>query len=105
MKAINSSLPLPSVYDTLFQSEQLAQLFDDIAACTCVSEILLKNSEQTYGHTQPVTLEDAFQKVTQQEVRGVQIRYHYAGQDWCDTILKSQDGYRVVRIAQGDVTV
>ena len=32
------------------------------------------------------------------DVRGVQLRYRYAGREWTDTVLRVPGGYRLVRM-------
>ena len=40
------------------------------------------------------------QLLTQGRVQGVQLRYRYRGVEWWDTVMRTSDGYRLVRMQQ-----
>lgn len=76
----------------------LTALFADIAACTTVNDVQIKGGIGEHARSGAATLEDACRLVQERQVRGVQIRYRYQDQDWCDTLLVTPRGVRLVRI-------
>jgi hypothetical protein len=47
---------------------------------------------------QSLSLEQARQLLLEGRARGIQIRYHYDGADWWDTLMRTPQGIRLVRI-------
>jgi len=74
-------------------------LLRDIEACTQVTEIIPKFAAQGYvPDSETVTLDIARRMLSGRSVRGLQIRYHYEGADWWDTLMVVGLQYRLVRI-------
>lgn len=77
----------------------LRALFRDLAAVADVAEIRLKRSpEARAAHAAP-SLHEALQLLLAGNVRGVQIRYRFRDESWCDTVLAGAGRHRVVRMA------
>lgn len=90
---------LPQLHNAVLQDAQLHQLLDDIEQCTELVEILPKFAAcgMVSDHS-AVSLARARELLSNREVRALQIRYHYDGADWWDTIMVQGDLFRVVRI-------
>ncbi|HYG36209.1 MAG TPA: hypothetical protein VEC99_15565 [Clostridia bacterium] len=90
---------LPALHSTTLDLAQVEQLLADIEACTELREILPKYEAQGYvQQTSGVTLAQARELLLTRSVRALQLRYHYDGAEWWDTLMKVGDLYRIVRI-------
>jgi len=97
----NEDAPLPELNDQVLATSELAALFRDYRECPLEEvEIVLKRGSGHVAPHVPPTLLEAEQMLLDREVRGVQIRYRYQGNQWCDTLLPVQAGVRLVRIQQ-----
>ena len=95
--------PTQEVYHDDWSTEQIEQLFLDLAAGAEVEHVQLKRT----GPVEPLSLDSiGDQRVTLQEAsdafqRGdasaIQIRYRFEGQVWCDTLLVREADVRIVR--------
>ncbi|MCK6503549.1 hypothetical protein L6R53_09150 [Myxococcota bacterium] len=91
--------PLPAVDEGLLDAVGLRALLDDIQACTTVREVQVKGGPTRRADA--ADLHGARRALLAGEVRGVQVRYEHQGGTWCDTVLVTPRGYKVVRI-RGD---
>lgn len=99
-----SALKLPPLQQSVLDAPTLAALFSDLAACTEIIAILPKTHATQYIEpTAGLTLTDAHTGLADGSFRAVQIRYRYDSQEWCDTLMKTPGGIRVVRICQDDI--
>jgi hypothetical protein len=79
--------------------DQVRQLLGDIAACTELLEILPKYAAaQKALNGSTLTLAQTAELLESNAVRGIQLRYRYEGAVWCDTLMRTAEGYRIVRI-------
>jgi hypothetical protein len=89
---------LPSLQDAVLDSESLQALFRDLSSLVEIDEILLKGGAQSRAVEQRLSLEEARAALEQGRVMGLQIRYRYQGSSWWDTLLRTPQGIRIVRI-------
>ncbi len=75
----------------------LTRLFEDLAGHAQVLEITLKAAAAQYAAAERVSLAAAQAALAQRGVRGAQIRYRWQGEIWCDTLLVTPAGWRIVR--------
>ena len=99
------SLPLPPVQQAPLDPATLAALFRDLAACTQVLAVTPRRAGPPQRETPltTISLAQAAAGLQSGEFRGVQIRYRYEGQNWCDTLMARPDGIRLVRISETDI--
>jgi hypothetical protein len=90
--------PLPALQDALLDADTLEALFHDLAGLVEIEEILLKGEPRSHALERPVSLEEARAALKQGAVLGAQIRYRYQGSAWWDTLLRTPQGIRLVRI-------
>lgn len=88
---------LPELQDQRLDEATVAALFDDLAALATIVEVRLKAGPRR-AEAGAVTLAEARAAWEAGEVRGVQVRYTYAGDVWLDTLLRGPDGVRLVRM-------
>lgn len=89
---------LPQLQQAELDAETLARLVSDIQALTEVDEVLLKGGSTAIASTQRLSLADAVEALQRGQTQGVQVRYRYQGGRWWDTLLRSPQGIRLVRI-------
>lgn len=94
-----AGIELPELREAALDAAGLRALFGDLEAAARIHGLKLKAAPGVRARSDAVTPQDALALLLAGSVRGVQVRYRYAEQTWCDTILASSDGYRVVRIA------
>lgn len=92
--------PMPEMREGLLEAVQVEQLFTDLADCTRVLAILEKGGAQNHAKSSTLDLAAACQRFLNREVLAIQIRYHYDGCEWTDTLLHSPAGIRAVRCQQ-----
>ena len=89
---------LRPLQQSVLDPETLAALFSDIACFTQVKTIIPKVSPGVICGQDSITLEEARQGLADGRFRGVQVRYEYEGKEWCDTLLSTATGVRLVRV-------
>jgi hypothetical protein len=92
---------LPELYDTLLDREALLQLTTDIETCGELLGVSLRRGARQHGDHAPVALRDAVMQVLDGSAAGLQLRYLHQGRQWWDTVLRTPDGFRLVRIDHG----
>lgn len=90
---------LPALQQTVLDSATLEALFRDLAQCTQILAVLPKGGPQAYASDRGIDLEAARAGLASGAFRGVQVRYRYENQEWCDTLLATPGGVRLVRIS------
>lgn len=94
-----ASPELPPLQTAILDLQQVEQLLADIETCTKNLEILPKYAAQgRVPEAAGVTLATARQLLAARSIRGLQLRYHYDGADWWDTLMAAGDSFRIVRI-------
>jgi hypothetical protein len=94
---------LPALQQTVLDAPTLEALFRDLAQCTQILAVIPKGGPQAYAADRGIDLETARAGLASGVFRGVQVRYRYENQEWCDTLLATPGGVRLVRISQDDV--
>ena len=89
--------PMPEMCDATLSAEDVANLFNDLAACTKILAVQEKGAEHSYAAPGPAQLESARNRMLGGDVRGLQIRYVYQSREWTDTLMRLPDGIRLVR--------
>lgn len=89
--------PVPLMSEGLIDAETLRQLAADLEVAAEVLSVREKGAPGAHSGTDEVSLALAIDRLLTCASRAAQIRYRYAGQEWTDTIMAMEDGYRVVR--------
>lgn len=98
---MDEELPLPDLHQATLDEATLEQLFFDIRHAAELLSVSLKGGEQARasGLDGADPLEQARELLRQGRVAGAQLRYRHDGRVWCDTLMNSPEGVRLVRIA------
>jgi hypothetical protein len=102
----SSTLILPALQQAPLDAATVAALFRDLAACTRIVSVTPRRAGAApRADAQPttITLGAAQAGLADGTIRGVQIRYFYDHQTWCDTLMARPDGIRLVRISESDI--
>lgn len=84
---------LPEILQAEWSSDQLMQLFADLAAGARVEHVQLR----TDALDGLVTLSQARDAFASGTARAIQIRYEFEGEMWCDTILPDEPTTKIIR--------
>lgn len=90
--------PLPAVQQAVLDPATLEALFCDLAQCTQILAVVPKTAGRSQVQERSIALAAARTGLDSGAYRGVQIRYHYQSQEWCDTLMATPGGIRLVRI-------
>ena len=90
--------PLPPLHHALLDDTTLAALFSDVAGCTQLIEVVIKYAHHVQTPDGQATLADAQQKLADGTAVGAQLRYIHQGDQWWDTLVRTPQGMKLVRI-------
>jgi len=89
---------LPLLYDAVLDVNALEELFDDLAGCTELVSVMVKGVGRPMAKAATLTIEESRRLLMEAGISAVQVRYRFNDCEWCDTIMKQQSGYRLVRM-------
>ncbi len=92
--------PEPQVVQADLTVADVRQLVADLAAHGAAIEVLVKGAatEHVREGVRPPALRDVPSIVQERTACGIQLRYHFDGSDWTDTLMIVPAGARLVRI-------
>jgi hypothetical protein len=93
-----AAIELPSVHMAVLNADEVRDLFRDLSLVARILEVRVKGHPTAYGSTTPWTLVQARDALAARSVSGIQIRYAHQADVWCDTLMHSDEGVRLVRI-------
>lgn len=82
--------------------DTLGELLTDIEALGEDLEVLVKRRAGHVAAQEQTSLTGAVELLFEGQAEGVQLRYRYRGTDWWDTLMRTPEGIRLVRIQHGD---
>lgn len=95
----SNKIDFPELIEGEMDQAMLSQLVADITGCTELLEVIPKYSAQGYAPEQSdLDLTDAVDQLVKGELRGLQIRYNYQGNQWWDTLMRTPKGVKLVRV-------
>jgi hypothetical protein len=86
--------------DAILGRDELAALFQDYRVCALDLQIQLKTGPGFVLPHRAPSLDDAEAMLLAGKIRGLQLRYRFGEQRWCDTLMPLPSGARLVRIPQ-----
>ena len=91
---------LPEMVPALLSRAEVEGLFTDLAFDTTVVGILLRapDSEPAGVSGAAPNLRVARDALLSGRASGMQLRYLHEGTEWCDTLIRTDAGFRVVRV-------
>lgn len=93
-----STLNLPELQQAVVDHETLDRLFQDIAACTKVLEVIPKFNDRAYVPESSLDLNSGRDLFLNHRLRALQLRYLYQGTEWWDTLMHLPGQVKLVRI-------
>lgn len=91
--------PLPEVHISLLDDATLHALLRDIELGAQLLEIRAKTQATGFVNDKQWNLRDAWEALCAGELLGLQVRYVHQNQTWCDTLMTTPEGVRLVRIS------
>jgi hypothetical protein len=101
--ASSEPLRLPPLQQTLLDVATTDALFRDLASCTRIHAVIPKYADRRHTGADTISLETARTRLATGLLLGVQIRYSFENQTWCDTLLRRPNGLTLVRIREADI--
>lgn len=98
MDASSPNPSLPALHEATLDNEALARLFNDLSNSAVIERVIVKSDGMRRADAAPLSLEAARAAFESGAAAAVQVRYTYDGASWCDTILRTPTGAKVVRI-------
>jgi ferredoxin-type protein NapG len=95
-----AEIELAELHQGELDDDGLRALFRDLDSFAEIEEIRLKQAADLRAAPASPNLDDALTLLLAREVRGAQLRYRFGGEFWCDTVLSTPNGHRVVRMAE-----
>lgn len=86
---------LADLQDQLIDADTLAQLLGDIELATQLVEVRVKRGTNSHAETSKRELSQVHSALA--EGSAVQLRYVWRDKQWCDTLLPTAGGVRLVR--------
>lgn len=97
---VSPAEPLADLQDAVVSWETVDQLLGDLQALATIHEVQVKGGALAHARGAPRDLAAARAALHAGEALGIQIRYRYQQQEWCDTLLRTATGaVRLVRTA------
>jgi hypothetical protein len=95
--------PLPELQQAELDRQTVEALFADLAAYARVRQVIPKSAAREMVGQSIVGLDEGREAFLNGSLRGLQIRYTYANEEWWDVLLQPEPGkYRVTRIRLSD---
>ncbi|MCA9134013.1 MAG: hypothetical protein KDA45_12690 [Planctomycetales bacterium] len=92
-----ASADLPELLQAHWQSEQVLALFADLSAAAEVEHVQIRSRGPQGIDDCQGTLAEAQSHFQAGTAQAIQIRYRYAGETWCDTLMPQADGVKIIR--------
>lgn len=100
---MSESRPLPPLHRALLEPDELDQLCADIIGCAELIDVQLRSQRHVMQAAPPLLgvegLHQAHAMLAAREVLGAQLRYRFDGLEWWDTLMWTEQGLSLVRIA------
>ena len=93
--------PVPLMVEGLIDPPTLTRLFADIQTAGRVLGVREKGGPAEYAGGDVMPPAVALERLLAGTARAVQLRYHFDGHEWTDTVLATASGFRVVRCRHG----
>ena len=95
----DASIDMPDVHEALLDREAYEQVLDDIAAETDILDVLAKGAPRRRAPEEDIGLRRARDLFEAGDIRAFQIRYRWEGLEWRDTVMRTPEGVKIVRIS------
>lgn len=96
----DQDIEFPDVHQGVLDDATLEQYFYDLEHATRVFGVLVKGAPERYANERNMKLSTAREIFEKGLVRGMQVRYVWNGGEWWDTLMRTPQGVRLVRIQQ-----
>lgn len=96
----SESESLPEVLQAEWPRHQVLTYFGDLTAGAEVDHVQVRSRGPDGIEDRKTTLRQAETLFTAGDAQAIQIKYRFAGEAWCDTLLPQADGAKVIRSQQ-----
>lgn len=92
-------IDLPDVHEAFLDRETYESVLRDIATQTEVLDVLAKGASEEYAPEKDIGLDKARELFDAGIIRSFQMRYRWDGLEWRDTVMRTPEGVKIVRIS------
>jgi hypothetical protein len=89
--------PVPLMTEGIIDAATLSRLISELITHATAISVREKAAATAYAGTDHQPLESVLERLLTGATRSVQIRYHFDGHHWTDTIVALPKGFRVLR--------
>lgn len=89
--------PVPLLVEGLIDRPTLTRLFAEIQSAGTVLGVREKGGPAEYASGEDMPPAVALERLLDGTARAIQVRYHFDGHEWTDTVIALPAGFRVVR--------
>lgn len=94
-------IEFPDIQQGVLDDETLARYFEDLEHAR-VFAVMVKGAPHKYARTRNLELSTGRKLLLDGLAHGLQIRYVWKGDEWWDTLSRTGDEIRLIRILQTD---
>lgn len=87
----------PEIFEAHWDREQVKDLFNELRSGAEVIHVQVRTMSANGLENHAVTLDQAQQLLDDGGAKMIQIRYHFEGQGWCDTLMVMPQEIRIIR--------
>ena len=98
---MNESLTLPELWNAIVDEATFQQMLDELQSYATILAVQEKQAAQKQTDGEMLTFAAAINRFRAGQSQAVQIHYLFDGKEWCDTIKRLPEGYKVVRMETG----
>ena len=95
-------IPLPKLIRRRLDGEAVRAHFQSLAADATQIEVRAKPAFGAHSSTDSIRIDDAARMLISGSIVAVQVRFRQDEAWWCDTIQTGGDGFRLIRMRQGE---
>jgi hypothetical protein len=92
--------PLSPVWEKVIDRATLTQLFTELQSHARILSVREKGGAMQYAGEELQDFGLLQTRLVTGATHAVQVRYLYDGQEWCDTLLRAHDGWKLLRMKQ-----
>lgn len=93
-----SDIELPDLQQADLDEATLADLFRDVELAAELIGVTRKDAPEVRATEEPLTLAEAHDLLRTGRTRSIQLRYRHDGAQWWDTLTRTPNGVRLVRV-------
>lgn len=100
---MNQEAPLPTLWNAVVDQETLDELISDLQQHAVILGVQEKHSPTEHINEELLDSIQTIERFRQGVSRAIQIHYRFEEKNWCDTIIRHGQQYKIVRMEQPEL--